>query len=142
MLINKRKNPLVTHLIVGLKNEHGLYKIHTEVSPTQLVGTELLRNIMPIFDACTGHEPDTFLVYEEFENWLNDIEWIGYETFEVYLNETIQLVENKPLEGAKEELTKAFKVQTLKWHPIRQNFRQSNPVLPKKRNNSISNSRT
>ena len=62
MLINKRKNPLVTHLIVGLKNEHGLYKIHTEVSPTQLVGTELLRNIMPIFDACTGHEPDTFLV--------------------------------------------------------------------------------
>lgn len=27
MLINKRKNPLVTHLIVGLKNEHGLYKI-------------------------------------------------------------------------------------------------------------------
>lgn len=111
MLINKRKNPLVTHLIVGLKNEHGLYKIHTEVSPTQLVGTELLRNIMPIFDACTGHEPDTFLVYEEFENWLNDIEWIGYETFEVYLNETIQLVENKPLEGAKEELTKAFKVQ-------------------------------
>lgn len=108
MLINKRKNPLVTHLIVGLKNEHGLYKIHTEVSPTQLVGTELLRNIMPIFDACTGHEPDTFLVYEEFENWLNDIEWIGYETFEVYLNETIQLVENKPLEGVKEELTKAF----------------------------------
>lgn len=113
MLINKRKNPLVTHLIVGLKNEHGLYKIHTEVSPTQLVGTELLRNIMPIFDACTGHEPDTFLVYEEFENWLNDIEWIGYETFEVYLNETIQLVEGKSLEGAKEELTKAFKVQKL-----------------------------
>ena len=27
-------------------------------------------------------------------------------------------------------------------YPIRQNFRQSNPVLPKKRNNSISNSRT
>lgn len=68
MLINKRKNPLVTHLIVGLKNEHGLYKIHTEVSPTQLVGTELLRNIMPIFDACTGHEPDTFLVYEELSH--------------------------------------------------------------------------
>lgn len=113
MLINKRKNPLGTHLIVGLKNEHGLYKIDTEVSPTQLVGTELLRNIMLIFDACTGHEPDTFLVYEEFENWLNDIEWIGYdETFEVYINEeTIQLVENKPLEGAKEELIKAFKVQ-------------------------------
>lgn len=54
MLINKRKNPLVTHLIVGLKNEHGLYKIHTEVSPTQLVGTELLRNIMPIFDPALG----------------------------------------------------------------------------------------
>lgn len=45
--INKRKNPQVTYLIVGLNNEHGLYKIHTEVSPTQLVGTELLRNIMP-----------------------------------------------------------------------------------------------
>lgn len=62
-----------------------------------------------------GHEPDTFLVYEEFENWLNDIEWIGYETFEVYLNKTIQLVEGKSLEleGAKEELTKAFKVQKL-----------------------------
>lgn len=59
-MLNKRKNPQVTHLVVGLKNEHGLYKIHTEVSPTQLVGTELLRNIMPIFDACTGHEPDTF----------------------------------------------------------------------------------
>lgn len=104
----------MTYLIVGLKNEHGLYKIHTEVSPTQLVGTELLRNIMPIFDACTGHEPDTFLIlHEEFENWLNDIEWIGYETYEVYLNETIQLVEVKSLEGAKEELTKAFKVQKL-----------------------------
>jgi hypothetical protein len=105
---------------VGLKNEHGLYKIHTEVSPTQLVSTELLRNIMPIFDACTGHEPDTFLIYEEFENWLNDVEWIGYETYEVYLNETevylnetIRLVEVKSLEGAKEELTKAFKVQKL-----------------------------
>lgn len=36
-MLNKRKNPLVTHLIVGLKNEHGLYKIHTEVSPTQLM---------------------------------------------------------------------------------------------------------
>ena len=108
-MLNKRKNPLVTHLIVGLKNEHGLYKIHTEVSPTQLVGTELLRNIMPIFDACTGHEPDTFLVYEEFENWLNDIEWIGYETFEVYLNKTIQLVEGKSLEGAKEELSHIVK---------------------------------
>ena len=95
----------MTYLIVGLKNEHGLYKIHTEVSPTQLVGTELLRNIMPIFDVCTGHEPDTFLIHEEFENWLNDIEWIGYETYEVYLNETIQLVEVKSLEGAKEELT-------------------------------------
>lgn len=58
----------MTYLIVGLKNEHGLYKIHTEVSPTQLVGTELLRNIMPIFDACTGHEPDTFLIHEVFEN--------------------------------------------------------------------------
>lgn len=103
----------MTYLIVGLKNEHGLYKVHTEVNPTQLVGTELLRNIMPIFDVCTGHEPDTFLIYEEFENWLNDIEWIGYETFEVYLNETIQLVEGKPLEGAKEELTRAFKVQKL-----------------------------
>ena len=112
-LINKRKNPQVTYLIVGLKNEPGLYKIHTEVSPTQLVGTELLRNIMPIFDACTRHEPDTFLIYEEFENWLNDVEWIGYETYEVYLNETIQLVEVKSLEGAKEELTKAFKVQKL-----------------------------
>ena len=111
--ISKRKNPRVTHLVVGLKNDQGLYKIHTEVSPTQLVGTELLRNIMPIFDACTGHEPDTFLVYEEFENWLNDIEWIGYETFEVYLNETIQLIEGKSLKGAKEELTKAFKVQKL-----------------------------
>lgn len=64
----------MTYLIVGLKNEHGLYKIHTEVSPTQLVGTELLRNIMPIFDACTGHEPDTFLIHEEFENWLNEVE--------------------------------------------------------------------
>lgn len=103
----------MTYLIVGLKNEHGLYKIHTEVSPTQLVGTELLRNIMPIFDVCTGHEPDTSLVYEEFENWLNDIEWIGYETFEVYLNETIQFIEGHPLEDAKEELTKAFKVQKL-----------------------------
>lgn len=112
-MLNKRKNPQVTHLVVGLKNEYGLYKIHTEVSPTQLVGTELLRNIMPIFDTCTGHEPDTFLVYEEFENWLNDIEWIGYETFEVYLNETIQFIEGHPLEGAKEELTKAFKVQKL-----------------------------
>ena len=111
--INKRKNPRVAHLVVGLKNEHGLYKIHTEVSPTQLVGTELLRNIMPIFDACTGHEPDTFLIHEEFENWLNDVEWIDYETYEVYLNETIQLVEVKSLEGAKEELTKAFKVQKL-----------------------------
>lgn len=103
----------MTYLIVGLKNEHGLYKIHTEVSPTQLVGTEFLRNIMPIFDLCTGHEPDTFLIHEEFENWLNDVEWIGYETHEVYLNETIQLVEVKSLEGAKEELTKAFKVQKL-----------------------------
>lgn len=112
-MLNKKKNPQVTHLIVSLKNEGGLYKIHTEVSPTQLVGTELLRNIMPIFDACTGHEPDTFLVYEEFENWLNDIDWIGYETFEVYLNETLQLVEGKSLEGAKEELTKAFKVQKI-----------------------------
>lgn len=103
----------MTHLVVGLKDDQGLYKIHTEVSPIQLVGTELLRNIMPIFDACTGHEPDTFLIQEEFENWLNDIEWIGYETYEVYLNETIQLVEGKSLEGAKEELTKAFKVQKL-----------------------------
>lgn len=80
----------MTHLVVGLKDDQGLYKIHTEVSPTQLVGTELLRNIMPIFDACTGHEPDTFLIHE-----------------------TIQLVEGKSLEGAKEELTKAFKVQKL-----------------------------
>lgn len=111
--IPKKRNPQVTHLVVGLKNEHDLYKIHIEVSPTQLVGTELLRNIMPIFDACTGHEPDTFLIYEEFENWLNDIEWIGYETFEVYLNETIRFVEGYTLEGAKEELTKAFKVQKL-----------------------------
>lgn len=103
----------MTHLIVGLKDDQGLYKIHTEVSPTQLVGTELLRNIMPIFDACTGHEPDTFLVYEEFENWLNDIEWIGYETYEVYLNKTIQLVEHESLDNAKDELTKAFKVQKL-----------------------------
>lgn len=101
----------MTHLVVSLKNEHGLYKIHTEVSPTQLVGTELLRNIMPIFDACTGHEPDTLLIYEEFENWLNDIEWIDYETFEVYPNKTIQFVEEHPLEDAKEELIKAFKVQ-------------------------------
>lgn len=103
----------MTHLVVGLKDYQGLYKIHTEVSPTQLVGTELLRNIIPIFDACTGHEPDTFLIPEEFGNWLNDIEWIGYETYEVYLNETIQLVEGKSLESAKEELTKAFKVQKL-----------------------------
>ena len=35
----------MTYLIVGLKNEHGLYKIHTEVSPTQLVGTELTDEI-------------------------------------------------------------------------------------------------
>lgn len=103
----------MTHLIVGLKDDQGLYKIHTEVSPTQLVGTELLRNIMPIFDACTGHEPDTFLIHEEFENWLNDIEWIGYETYEVYLNETVQLVEHESLDNAKDELTKAFKVQKL-----------------------------
>lgn len=103
----------MTHLVVGLKNDQGLYKIHTEVSPTQLVGTELLRNIMPIFDACTGHEPDTFLVYEEFENWLNDITWVGYETFEVYLNETLQLVEHESLDNAKDELIKAFKVQKL-----------------------------
>lgn len=101
----------MTHLIVGLKDDQGLYKIHTEVSPTQLVGTELLRNIMPIFDACTGHEPDTFLIYEEFENWLNDITWVGYETYEVYLNETVQLVEHESLDNAKDELTKAFKVQ-------------------------------
>lgn len=103
----------MTHLIVGLKDDQGLYKIHTEVSPTQLVGTELLRNIMPIFDACTGHEPDTFLVHEEFETWLNDISWVGYETYEVYLNETIQLVEHESLDNAKDELTKAFKVQKL-----------------------------
>lgn len=103
----------MTHLVVGLKDNQGLYKIHTEVSPTQLVGTELLRNIMPIFDACTGHEPDTFLVYEEFENWLNDIAWVGYETYEVYLNETVQLVEHESLDNAKDELTKAFKVQKL-----------------------------
>lgn len=103
----------MTHLIVGLKDDQGLYKIHTEVSPTQLVGTELLRNIMPIFDACTGHEPDTFLVYEEFENWLNDITWVGYETYEVYLNKTIQLVGHESLDNAKDELTKAFKVQKL-----------------------------
>lgn len=103
----------MTHLIVGLKDDQGLYKIHTEVSPTQLVGTELLRNIMPIFDACTGHEPDTFLIYEEFENWLNDITWVGYETYEVYLNKTIQLVEHESLDNAKDELTKAFKVQKL-----------------------------
>lgn len=103
----------MTHLIVGLKDDQGLYKIHTEVNPTQLVGTELLRNIMPIFDACTGHEPDTFLIYEEFENWLNDITWVGYETYEVYLNETIQLVEHESLDNAKDELTKAFKVQKL-----------------------------
>lgn len=89
----------MTYLIVGLKNEHGLYKIHTEVSPTQLVGTELLRNIMPIFDACTGHEPDTFLIHEEFENWLNDIEGIGYETYEVYLNETIQFSRSQVFRG-------------------------------------------
>lgn len=101
----------MTHLIVGLKDDQGLYKIHTEVSPTQLVGTELLRNIMPIFDACTGHEPDTLLIYEEFENWLNDITWVGYETYEVYLNETVQLVEHESLDNAKDELTKAFKVQ-------------------------------
>lgn len=103
----------MTHLIVGLKDDQGLYKIHIEVSPTQLVGTELLRNIMPIFDACTGHEPDTFLIYEEFENWLNDITWVGYETYEVYLNETIQLVEHESLDNVKDELTKAFKVQKL-----------------------------
>lgn len=103
----------MTHLVVGLKDAKGLYKIHTEVSPTQLVGTELLRNIMPIFDACTGHEPDTFLIHEEFENWLNDIGWIGYETYEIYLNETIQFVEAKSLDNAKDELTKAFKVQNL-----------------------------
>lgn len=103
----------MTHLIVGLKDDQGLYKIHTEVSPTQLVGTELLRNIMPIFDACTGHEPDTLLIYEEFENWLNDITWVGYETHEVYLNETVQLVEHESLDNAKDELTKAFKVQKL-----------------------------
>lgn len=103
----------MTHLIVGLKDDQGLYKIHTEVSPTQLVGTELLRNIMPIFDACTGHEPDAFLIYEEFENWLNDITWVGYETYEVYLNETVQLVEHESLDNAKDELTKAFKVQKL-----------------------------
>ena len=101
----------MTHLVVGLKDDQGLYKIHTEVSPTQLVGTELLRNIMPIFDACTGHEPDTFLIHEEFENWLNDIGWIGYETYEIYLNETIQFVEAESLDNAKDELTKAFKVQ-------------------------------
>lgn len=103
----------MTHLVVGLKDDQGLYKIHTEVSPTQLVGTELLRNIMPIFDACTGHEPDTFLIHEEFENWLNDIGWIGYETYEIYLNETIQFVEAESLDNAKDELTKAFKVQKL-----------------------------
>lgn len=60
-----------------------------------------------------GHEPDTFLIYEEFENWLNDIEWIGYETFEVYLNETIQFVEGHPLEERvlklKEELSHIVK---------------------------------
>lgn len=103
----------MTHLVVGLKDDQGLYKIHTEVSPTQLVGTELLRNIMPIFDACTGHEPDTFLIHEEFENWLNDIGWIGYETYEIYLNETIQFVEAESLDNAKDELTKAFKVQKI-----------------------------
>lgn len=103
----------MTHLVVGLKDDQGLYKIYTEVSPTQLVGTELLRNIMPIFDACTGHEPDTFLIHEEFENWLNDIGWIGYETYEIYLNETIQFVEAESLDNAKDELTKAFKVQKL-----------------------------
>lgn len=103
----------MTHLVVGLKDDQGLYKIHTELNPTQLVGTELLRNIMPIFDACTGHEPDTFLIHEEFENWLNDIGWVGYETYEVYLNETIQFVEAESLDNAKNELIKAFKVQKL-----------------------------
>lgn len=111
-MLNK-KNPQVTYLIVGFKNEQGLYKINTEVNPTQLVGTELLRNIMPIFDACTGHEPDTFLVYKEFEIWLNDIEWVGYETFEVYPNETLKLVEGHSLDNFKDTLYKAFKVKKL-----------------------------
>lgn len=36
-MLNKKKNPQVTYLIVGFKNEQGLYKINTEVNPTQLV---------------------------------------------------------------------------------------------------------